>query len=282
MSKSIQVVKTINKLHATISAWKKLNLTIGLVPTMGALHLGHFSLIKQSLADNDKTCVSIFVNPGQFGPNEDFLLYPRDINSDLENLSTLGTDLVYVPFVEEMYPEGSVTKVSLPGLGEILEGKFRKGFFVGVSTVVAKFLIQILPDRAYFGEKDYQQLCVVKRMVLDLNLPVDIVGCPTVREKNGLAFSSRNHYLSREEKKMASGFYEILLSTGKHFCASGNAKKAIARGEKLLLQHGFNKVDYISICNPSTLEPLCENTGPGLVLGAVWIGETRLIDNIKF
>ena len=180
-----------------------------------------------------------------------------------------------------MYPVGNVTKISVPGVGDLLEGNFRPGFFEGVVTVVTKLLIQVLPDKAYFGEKDYQQLFVIKQAVTDLDIPVTIVGCPTVRESDGLAFSSRNSYLTREERLHAPSLYRVLLKTAEEFYSTKNVNRAVSSGEKLLLDSGFSKVDYIAICNPNTLNAAEINSNLVRVLGAAWLGETRLIDNIE-
>ena len=214
MPKSIEIICTIDELRTKIASWRKGKLKIGLVPTMGALHGGHLSLVARSVADNDRTCVTIFVNPRQFGPGEDFKAYPRDYQADTQALEDCNADLLFAPSVEEMYPTGSVTSVSVIGIGDILEGEFRPDFFKGVATVVTKLLFQVLPDRVYFGEKDYQQLYLIERMRSDLDIPVKIIGCPTIRERNGLALSSRNSYLNKEQRSVAPGLHRILIETG--------------------------------------------------------------------
>ena len=248
---------------------------------MGALHEGHFSLVAQSVADNDRTCVSIFINPRQFGPNEDLESYPRDKDADLQALEDRNADLLFAPSIDEMYAEGFVTKVSVPGIGDQLEGEFRPGFFTGIATVVSKLLIQALPDRAYFGEKDYQQLCVIRRMKLDLDLPVEIIACPVIRDRDGLALSSRNSYLTPDQRALAPTLYHVLTKTAECFYSFADANQAILAGSEDLLDTGFTKVDYIAICNPITLELVEKSSGPVRVLGAAWLGSNRLIDNIE-
>ena len=205
--KPIERVRTVAALRARIRAWRDEGLSVGLVPTMGALHEGHLSLVRRSLESTDRTCVTLFVNPTQFGPNEDFSVYPRSEDADAALLSSLGAHLLFAPETGEMYPEGSVTRVTVPGIGDRLEGAFRPGFFTGVATVVTKLLLQSLPDVAFFGEKDFQQYRVIRRFVADLDIPVRIEACPIVREADGLALSSRNAYLSKDERKAAPALF---------------------------------------------------------------------------
>ena len=281
MPKSLEIICTIDELRTKIASWRKGKSKIGLVPTMGALHGGHLSLIDRSVADTDRTCVTIFVNPRQFGLGEDFMDYPRDNQADTQALENCKVDLLFAPGVEEMYPTGSVTSVSVIGIGDILEGEFRPGFFKGVATVVIKLLFQVLPDRVYFGEKDYQQLCLIKRMRSDLDIPVEIVGCPTIRERDGLALSSRNIFLNKDQRSLAPGLHRILIETAEYFRTSNNSNQAISRGKIALIKSGFTKVDYIAICDPATLNQAEQNTGSVRVLGAAWLGRTRLIDNVE-
>ena len=248
---------------------------------MGALHGGHFSLVKISLESADRTIVTLFVNPKQFGPNEDLNTYPKDETKDFEAIEKLGADLVFAPKIREMYPDGSVTTLSLPGIGDLLEGEFRPGFFDGVATVVCKLLIQTFPDYAFFGEKDFQQLLIIRQMTKDLNLPVEIIGCPTIRDGDGLALSSRNAYLSSDERKIAPVFYQVLNQMLKKILSGKPIKEVIEAAKLRLFEEGFSKVDYIVFCDSSNLQAT-DNLGKGgYILGAVWLGKTRLIDNIR-
>src|SRR5512134_3902736 len=199
----IEIVRTVADLRARVRSWRDAGASIGLVPTMGALHEGHLALVRHVRALTDRSCVSLFVNPTQFGPNEDYTIYPRDETSDAGKLTALGADMLFAPDAEEMYPEGAATRVSVAGLGDLLEGEHRPGFFTGVATIVCKLLLQVLPDIAVFGEKDYQQLLVVRRLCTDLWIPTRIEGAPTVREPDGLALSSRNAYLTADERQIA-------------------------------------------------------------------------------
>ena len=280
MSKDIEIVRTVADLRQRLAAWRQEDRTIGLVPTMGALHDGHFSLVDKAVQSNDRTVTSLFVNPKQFGPGEDLDVYPRDEVADAAALSERGVDLLFAPSVEEMYPDGAVTAVSVPGIGDLLEGGFRPGFFTGVATVVAKLLIQSLPHRAYFGEKDYQQLCVIRRLTKDLDLPIEIVACPIVREADGLALSSRNAYLKAEERQAAPALHQALINSGKDIANGAAVAASVAAAKSELLNAGFTKVDYISVCDPASLEELENVTGQARILGAAWLGKTRLIDNI--
>ena len=281
MSKSIEIVTTIVDLRAAVAEWRMKNLSVGSVPTMGALHEGHFSLVKRSVAANDRTCVTLFVNPKQFGSGEDFEIYPRNQEADAQALGVHQADLLFAPTIEEMYPDRFVTRVSVQGIGDLLEGEFRPGFFDGVATVVSKLLIQSLPDRAYFGEKDYQQLCVIRQMAADLDLPVEIIGCPIVREEDSLAVSSRNAYLTAEQRVVAPALYRILKETAEWAQSSGAIGDAIVAARNALLKAGFTKVDYVAICDPVSLEPVEKISSLVRVLGAAWLESTRLIDNVE-
>ncbi len=277
---TLQIVRTVKDLRTAMAAWRNDGLTAGLVPTMGALHDGHFSLADRSVADNDNTCATLFVNPKQFRPDEDFDVYPRDEAGDAAALAERGVDVLFAPGVEEMYPEGSTTAVSVPGIGDILEGECRPGFFTGVATVVSKLLIQSLPDKAYFGEKDYQQLCVIQRMTADLDIPVEIIGCPIIREDDGLALSSRNAYLSDEERAIAPVLNASLVHVAEALNAGGDVAAAEADAAQQVLEAGFKSVDYITARHPLSLEPVTDLSAGARVLGAAWLGKTRLIDNI--
>lgn len=276
----MRIVRTVQELRREVSDWRSSGFTVGLVPTMGALHAGHFSLVERATKETDRTCVTLFVNPRQFGPNEDFEVYPRDEEADAGALQDRGASLLFAPSVDEMYPEGSATSVSVPGLGDILEGEFRPGFFTGVATVVSKLLIQSMPHRAYFGEKDYQQLCVIRRMSADLDLPVEMVGCPIVREPDGLALSSRNAYLSEEQRAIAPRLQAALQHVADVAASKGDHVDAARGAAAGLVEAGFASVDYLTVRDASSLEQTDDPSADLRVLAAAWLGKTRLIDNV--
>jgi pantoate--beta-alanine ligase len=255
--------------------------TFGLVPTMGALHAGHCSLVKRAREECEHVGVSIFVNPAQFGPGEDFDKYPRKAGHDLGLLEGLGVDVVWLPTPEEIYPEGFQTWVIVDELTKPLEGKSRPGHFRGVTTIVTKLLNSFLPDKAYFGQKDAQQVVVLRRMVKDLDLPVELVVCPTVREADGLALSSRNGYLSSMERRAATVLYRALNAAKKRYDEGerdGDALRGIMRSE---IEHEpLAHEEYVSIANPETLSELRRVDTDALFSLAVRIGKTRLIDNL--
>jgi pantoate--beta-alanine ligase len=278
---TIPIVRSLDALREVVRGWRRVGLTLALVPTMGALHAGHLDLVRRAMNLADRTCVSLFVNPTQFGPNEDFAVYPRDEASDAMKLSAVGAHLLFAPPVEAMYPPGAVTRISLPGpLGEDLEGAFRPGFFTGVATVVAKLLLQAAPDVAVFGEKDYQQLLVVRRMVADLFLPVRIEGLATVREADGLALSSRNAYLTAEERRIAPRLHQAISRVAAVAAAGGDGEAAAAEAIRSLLADGFAAVDYFVIRDAAALTTWSGPSAPGRVLTAARLGRTRLIDNV--
>tara|TARA_B100001123_G_scaffold449859_1_gene617169 strand:- start:1759 stop:2628 length:870 start_codon:yes stop_codon:yes gene_type:complete len=277
----LSTVREASGLRETISSWRSANYKIGLVPTMGALHEGHISLIRRSLSETDRTCVTLFVNPRQFGPSEDFSLYPRDELSDVKVLTDVGAHLLFAPEQAEMYPSDFATNVTISGLGDRLEGEFRPGFLAGVATVVAKLLIQAMPDVAYFGEKDYQQLLVIRQMVADLGIPVAIRAMPTVREADGLALSSRNSYLTPERRELAPILYRTLCKMVEGVVAGKQVKSLEQCAENELLEAGFDRIDYITIRDSQSLEQLNKVEKPSRALAAVWLGKTRLIDNIS-
>lgn len=275
---TLQLVKTVKDLRTSVAPWRGQGLKIGLVPTMGALHAGHLSLVTQMRAASDRVVVSIFVNPTQFGPAEDFDSYPREPQKDLEKLAAV--DLVYMPTVSEMYPEGNVTLAANPGLANVLCGKFRPGHFDGVATIVSKLFLQVQPDAAIFGEKDFQQLLVIRRMTADLALPVKVLSAPTVREADGLALSSRNAYLNKNERKIAASLSATLTRLIEKARAGKDLRDLEKDGEVALVQGGFNRVDYIEFREDDTLS-LSPEAGPKTRLfGAAHIGTTRLIDNM--
>jgi len=280
MAAPIATVRTVKELRAEIAKWREAGETVALVPTMGALHAGHLSLI--GIAKNRATRIvaSIFVNPAQFGPKEDFKRYPRDEAGDIAKLAQAGVDLVYIPHTAEMYPQGFATKVSLPSLTEDLCGAARPNHFEGVATVVTKLLLQCAPDVAVFGEKDFQQLLVIKQLVRDLNIPVQIVAAPIVREEDGLALSSRNGYLSADERKTAPILHQVLSETAAAL-ANGEGCDAVTSAGRFKLEGKGFRVDYVAVRDPETLAPLFGPIkGPARVMGAAYLGTTRLIDNI--
>jgi pantoate--beta-alanine ligase len=280
MSQSIATVRTVKDLRAQVAKWRQAGEPIALVPTMGALHAGHLSLIAVAKDHAKHVVASIFVNPAQFGPKEDFKRYPRDEAGDVEKLAEAGVELVFIPDTTEIYPAGFATKVSLPSLTEDLCGAARPNHFDGVATVVTKLLLQCAPDVAVFGEKDYQQLLVIKQLVRDLNIPVQIVAGPIVREPDGLALSSRNGYLSPAERKTAPILYQVLSEAGAALANGEGCDAASSAGRFKLEGKGF-RVDYVAIRDPETLAPLSGPIRrPARVMGAVHLGTTRLIDNV--
>lgn len=280
MGKKIRTTTTIAGLRAEVASWRRENERIVLVPTMGALHEGHLSLVRLANEQGDRTVVSIFVNPAQFAPYEDFDNYPRDHESDLEKLSALGVDLVFMPPREEVYPEDFSTHITVEGLSEGLCGASRPHFFGGVATVVAKLLNQCRPDAAIFGEKDYQQLLVIRRMARDLDMDVEILGGAIVREEDGLAMSSRNAYLTAAERKKAPELFRTISGIAKELGAGADEKALLEDGRKRLTESGFN-VDYLEVRDASSLDPVTGRIDvPARVFGAVVLGKTRLIDNV--
>lgn len=276
----IQVINTIDELRKQIKEWKKAGLTVGLCPTMGYLHEGHASLMDAARAGNDKVVASVFVNPIQFGPNEDLATYPRDFEHDCQLLEAHGVDLVFHPEPSEMYAPDFTTFVDMNELSETLCGKTRPIHFRGVCTVIAKLLNTVTPDRIYFGQKDAQQLAIIRRMVRDLNFDVEVIGCPIVREQDGLAKSSRNTYLSPEERKAA-----LVLSRsvrkGQDLVASGvrNSAELLASMKERLAEESLANVEYVEVVDGESMQPVETFKDGDLVAMAVRIGTTRLIDN---
>jgi len=256
--------------------------TIGFVPTMGALHEGHLSLVRRAREENDISVVSIFVNPLQFGQSEDFATYPRDIEGDMLKLRAEGIDILFLPEPSSIYPNGFSTYVYVEGLSERLCGAFRPGHFRGVTTIVTKLLNIVRPSRAYFGQKDYQQSVIIKRLVKDLNMPLEIVGSPTIRESDGLAMSSRNLYLSEEERAAAPVLYRALSKAEEDIKSGIRDLPSIKRSiyEILRAEPLVRGIDYASLYDPQSLEELTEIGGPVLIAGRIKIGSTTLIDNI--
>ena len=279
MTTPIAIVRTVDDLRQRLAKWRKASETIALVPTMGALHEGHLSLLTLAKSRCDRVVVSIFVNPIQFGPREDFNLYPRDETGDLAKLGKAGADLVFAPDTAEMYPQGFSTHIGVGDLTEDLCGAARPNHFDGVATVVAKLLMQCSPDIAVFGEKDYQQLLVIKRLVRDLNVPVEIVGAPIVREADGLALSSRNAYLSPSERKTAPLLYQTISAVAADLAQSRGCDDAVVAARFKLDAAGF-RVDYVAVRDPDTLKRLSGPVQRARVLAAAYLGKTRLIDNV--
>lgn len=270
--------------RTALERWRKRNKgSLGFVPTMGALHAGHLSLVQRARRENAQVLVSIFVNPTQFGPNEDFQRYPRDLGGDRRLLAAVPRVAVYAPSVAEVYPAGFVSTVKVEGsLGKVLEAQWRPGHFDGVSTVVARLFGLTLPDKAYFGLKDYQQYLVIRRMVEDLALPLNVIGCPIVRERDGLALSSRNRYLDPERRSLAVALSHALRAAR---ALAARGEKRVARleavGAQLLRGVPGLKLQYFAVADPRTLEPLRHLNGPAQALTACVLGKTRLIDNLR-
>ena len=279
---TLPVVTTVAELRATIAAWRAQRLSIGLVPTMGALHSGHLSLVDRASAQCDRTIVTIFVNPIQFGPGEDFDRYPRQAADDLAMLGTRNCDLVFMPHPDELFPEGPGglrTSVTVRGLGDTLCGPSRPGHFAGVATIVTKLLMLTLPDVAVFGEKDYQQLQIIRTVVRDLDIPVAIDGAPTVREPDRLAMSSRNAYLTPALRALAPRLYQTLQETALRLSAGEPPRAVIAAAAASLGECGF-AVDYVSLVDAASLEPIDRLDRPARLAMAARLGQTRLIDNV--
>jgi pantoate--beta-alanine ligase len=274
------VDRTIADIRRRVGAWRQASERVALVPTMGALHEGHLALVRRAREVAGRVVVSVFVNPTQFAPTEDFASYPRNEEADLAALAALGVDGVFAPSVAEIYPAGFATSVAVAGPAEGLESISRPHFFGGVATVVAKLLIACTPDCAVFGEKDYQQLLVIRRVVADLGLPVEIVALPTVREADGLALSSRNAYLSPAERQTAPALHKSLMRAAAAIRAGAPADRVLSAASADLRVAGF-RVDYFELRNAETLAQVADlKREPLRLLAAAWLGKTRLIDNI--
>ena len=279
----MKIVSTVNDVRSTVKEWKKSGLKVGLVPTMGFLHEGHLSLIKKAVSENDKVVVSVFVNPTQFGPNEDFEAYPRDLNKDAQLCKESGADLIFHPEPEEMYPDGFCSSVNMTGLTDALCGKSRPIHFQGVCTVVSKLFNIVAPDNAYFGEKDAQQLAIIKRMVKDLNFDIKITGCPIIREEDGLAKSSRNTYLNPEERQAALVLSKA-VKCGRSLVEGGEKDSAVILKEmkSIIENEPLARIDYVEIVDMNTMKNIDTVKGDVLCAMAVYIGKTRLIDNFIY
>ena len=276
----LAIARSVAGLRAAIAGWRAAGETVGLVPTMGALHAAHMALVRAAQAACGRTVATIFVNPAQFGPDEDFASYPRREARDIAMLEAAHVDLLFAPPVAEIYPDGFATTVAVAGVSEGLCGDHRPGHFDGVATVVTKLLLQSLPDVAVFGEKDYQQLQVIKRLVRDLDIPVRVVPLATVREGDGLAISSRNVRLSAEERAIAPRLYAVLSETAGRIAAGAPPAEAVAAGLDALRAAGFTNVEYLEARDGETLKVAADRSRPLRVLAAVWLGDTRLIDNV--
>lgn len=274
------VIRTVADMRLAARGWKAAGEIVGVVPTMGALHDGHLSLVRAAKAECDRVIVTIFVNPRQFNNPDDLKKYPRTEQADATLLATVGVEAIFAPLAEEVYPPGFVTTVSLSGVAEPLEGALRPGHFDGVATVVTKLFGMTLADRAYFGQKDWQQLRVVNRLVRDLNLPVWVVGCETVREGDGLAMSSRNARLDPVARRTAPALYASMTRSAAAIRAGGDPVLALADGRVSVLKAGFDSVEYIELRNAATLGPPQGPDRPLRMLAAAWVGGVRLIDNI--
>ncbi len=287
IDEGITVTRTIDRTRGVIGEWRARGLSVGLVPTMGSLHEGHLALVERARAENDRVLATVFVNPLQFAPSEDFDAYPRDDERDFALLRERRCDAVFAPGVSEMFPEGgrsindAATRVAVPALANVLCGLSRPGHFDGVATIVLKLLMITLPDAAYFGEKDYQQLTIIKRMVKDLCVPVRIAGVRIVREPDGLALSSRNLYLNAGQRAVAPRLQHELLRLRDGLGSDDAAiASALAKSTAQLLSAGFDRVDYLTLASGESLENLRRPSPGARLFGAAWLGRTRLIDNI--
>ena len=276
----MKIVETIQETHQFVRGTRRTSKSVGLVPTMGALHEGHLSLVRAAKTRSDVVVISIFVNPLQFGPKEDLAKYPRTFERDCALLIKEGVDLVFAPSTAEMYPTGAVTYVNVEGLSDRLDGASRPGHFRGVTTVVAKLFHIVEPDKAFFGQKDAAQAAIIRKMVRDLNFPLEIVVCPIVREPDGLAMSSRNAYLNAQERRRSLVLSRSLQSVQSAFDAG---ERDIAQleslGKRMISEEPTVRLDYLSIVDPDTLLPVKEINRPALAALAAWVGSTRLIDN---
>lgn len=275
-----RVLRRIDATQALSRGWKAEGATVGVVPTMGALHEGHLSLVRRAREECGRVIVTIFVNPAQFNNPEDLAKYPRTEEADLALLAPLGVDAVLAPAADEVYPPGFATRVTVAGIAEPLEGALRPGHFEGVATVVTKLFGMTLPDRAYFGEKDWQQLAVVHRLVADLNLPVTVVGCPTLREGDGLAMSSRNARLSPTARAIAPALHGAMVGAAARIAAGADPEAVLTGARAQVLSAGFERVEYLERRDAATLAPDPAPGAPSRILAAAWVGGVRLIDNI--
>jgi pantoate--beta-alanine ligase len=279
VKKAVNIATTIHDARLALLPWRKNGDTVALVPTMGALHRGHMSLIEHAQKITQRVVVSVFVNPLQFGANEDLANYPRSPDADKVMLEQAGCDLLFMPSVDEMYPDGFATSVNPGDVADILEGAIRPGHFHGVATIVTKLLMQLMPDAALFGEKDYQQYVILDRVTSDLNIPTHIIPMPTIRDADGLAMSSRNVYLSPAERTQAVNLPQILIDTAKKIHAGTDIGHALSEGQSQLNMAGI-KIDYFELVNANNLKPVRTRESEARLMAAVRVGKTRLIDNV--
>ncbi|RWH41004.1 MAG: pantoate--beta-alanine ligase [Mesorhizobium sp.] len=277
---SVPIVRSLAELRATVAEWRREAAKIAVVPTMGALHEGHLSLVRTALAKADRVIVTLFVNPKQFNSAADLAAYPRTEEADAAKLAPLGAHMLYAPDAGEIYPHGFATAVTVNGVSEGLCGAFRPGHFDGVATVVAKLFLQTAADLAFFGEKDFQQLHVVRRMARDLDIPIEIVACPTVRESDGLALSSRNVRLSPTERQAAPRLASILFAAAARIADGRPISAVLAEARAAIREAGYRDVEYLELRAEDDLKPLEVFARPARLLAAAWLGETRLIDNV--
>ncbi|SDG33460.1 pantothenate synthetase [Limimonas halophila] len=278
---TLAVARTVAALREHVAAYRRRGESVGLVPTMGALHAGHLALVEAARRQCDRVVATLFVNPKQFDRPDDLTHYPRDEGRDARLLDEAGADLLFAPSGAEMYPDGFATTVCVGGVTDSLEGAHRPGHFDGVTTVVTKLLLQSLPDRAFFGEKDYQQLVTVRRLARDLDIPVTIEGVPIVREGDGLALSSRNQRLTADQRAVAPTLARVLRDSAARLAdGTADADAVLDGGRRTLLNAGFDAVDYLALCDARDLTPLARADRPARLLAAAWLGPVRLIDNI--
>ncbi|WP_353643283.1 pantoate--beta-alanine ligase [Mesorhizobium sp. WSM2239] len=278
---SVPIVRTVAELRTIVAGWRREGARVAVVPTMGALHEGHLSLVRAALEKADRVIVTLFVNPKQFNNAADLAGYPRTETEDAAKLGSIGAHVLYAPDAAEMYPDGFATTVSVSGVSEGLCGAFRPGHFDGVATVVAKLFLQTGADIAFFGEKDFQQLQVVRQMARDLDIPITIVGCPTVRESDGLALSSRNFRLSPAERQAAPRLASFLFEAAEQIARGAPTEQTLSQARAAILAAGYRAVEYLELRTEEDLKPLQDFDRPARLLVAAWLGETRLIDNVK-
>ncbi|MER8734611.1 pantoate--beta-alanine ligase [Mesorhizobium sp. M1227] len=278
---SVRIVRSVAQLRQIVAAWRREGVRIAVVPTMGVLHEGHLSLVRAALEKADRVIVTLFVNPKQFNSQADLAAYPSTEDEDAAKLAPLGAHLLYAPDAEEMYPAAFATTVSVSGVSEGLCGAFRPGHFDGVATVVAKLFLQTSADFGFFGEKDFQQLQLVRRMARDLDIPITIVPCPTVREVDGLALSSRNVRLSPAERAVAPELPSVLLETAERLARGSPVLPTLAEARAAILAAGYREVEYLELRDEADLRPMTSLDRPARLLVAAWLGGTRLIDNVR-
>lgn len=276
----MRIIRSVAELRQTVQGWQASGRTVGVVPTMGALHDGHLSLVRAARQVCDRVVVTLFVNPRQFDRAEDLANYPRTEERDRAHLEPAGVDVLFAPDVGEVYPEGFATTVSVAGLSQGMCGDYRPGHFDGMATVVTKLLLMTGAQRAFFGEKDWQQLQIVRRLVRDLNIPVEIVGCPTVREADGLAMSSRNERLSPADRAIAPALHRAMTAAATALRDGAEVAPTLDAARAAIVAAGFARVEYLELRHPDTLVPLDRMDGPAQLLAAAWLGPVRLIDNI--